>query len=497
MRVAAAERVARRRRDVPGRGRRSRRCGSASRSSGGSGSRGAASGYERRRRRSWPAGRRRAGRIRQRRRLRRAARPPTGQADAPRCRAGLRPNGSRGAHRRRRARDHERLPLRRRAGGPVRPPSGPEVGRAARRVAAPQRAPSSTSARGPPTAGSPRTRARFHFVQRYAWEPWHYGYLLNPRSSPRDGSDGASGGARGSLPGFVPARFAPALNSAAQRWSVSATLLAAQLFAESGFNPFAVSPAGAQGIAQFMPATARGIGLRDPFDPHAAIDAQARLMRDLLRRFGAVPLALAAYNAGSAPVAACGCVPADPGDARLRGPDPRADVRRRRDRRRRGRRPDRPADPLTGHPDARPTCAARAGGRRARAGRRCSVPHRGAAGGRHTLAESGQTMAGARLGERDSRAPRGPTLRFDLQQPVVRGEPHRDGPTKPDRHAGRGSSPAVTEASARAAGTDASSALCRRVDLRINPAACRRRLTAGSAIRVGTAAARAAEPPAA
>ena len=144
----------------------------------------------------------------------------------------------------------------------------------------------------------------------------------------RERSDGASAG-RGGLPEFVPARFAPALNRAAQRWSVSATLLAAQIFAESGFNPFAVSPAGAQGIAQFMPGTARGIGLADPFDPAQAIDAQAHLMRDLLRRFGAVPLALAAYNAGPAPVAACGCVPRDPRDARLRRAHPRPDGRRR------------------------------------------------------------------------------------------------------------------------------------------------------------------------
>jgi hypothetical protein len=149
--------------------------------------------------------------------------------------------------------------------------------------------------------------ARFHFRVRYGWEPWHVGFVLNPASSPRGAADGAS--ARG-LPGFVPVRFAPALNRAAQRWSVSATLLAAQIYAESGFNPFAVSSAGAQGIAQFMPATARGVGLDDPFDPARAIDAQAHLMRDLLRRFGAVPLALAAYNAGPAPVSACGCVPA-------------------------------------------------------------------------------------------------------------------------------------------------------------------------------------------
>ena len=119
-------------------------------------------------------------------------------------------------------------------------------------------------------------------------------------------------GRRRRCPDFVPARFAPAINRAAQRWSVSATLLAAQLYAESGFNPFAVSPAGAQGIAQFMPGTARGMGLATRSTRPRAIDAQAHLMRDLLRQFGAVPLALAAYNAGPAPVAACGCVPPFP-----------------------------------------------------------------------------------------------------------------------------------------------------------------------------------------
>ena len=149
---------------------------------------------------------------------------------------------------------------------------------------------------------------RFHFTKRYAWEPWHFGYTLNAHSSPPAKADGAGGS---TLPSFVPAAFAPALARAAQRWNVSATLLAAQLYAESNFNPFAVSPAGAQGIAQFMPGTAAAMGLRDPFDAERAIDAQARLMRDLLRRFPAVPLALAAYNAGPGAVAACGCVPAN------------------------------------------------------------------------------------------------------------------------------------------------------------------------------------------
>jgi transglycosylase-like protein with SLT domain/D-alanyl-D-alanine carboxypeptidase-like protein len=153
-----------------------------------------------------------------------------------------------------------------------------------------------------------RNAPRFHFQKRYAWEPWHFGLALN--AGTKSLGFGADGRASATLPDFVPARFAPAISRAAQRWSVSSALLAAQLYAESHFNPFARSRAGAQGIAQFMPTTAAAMGLADPFDAERAIDAQAHLMRDLLRAFGAVPLALAAYNAGPAPVRACGCVPA-------------------------------------------------------------------------------------------------------------------------------------------------------------------------------------------
>jgi soluble lytic murein transglycosylase-like protein len=156
-----------------------------------------------------------------------------------------------------------------------------------------------------------RNAERFHFTQRYAWEPWHYGFTLNAGSSSL-GYGAADGERSRTLQAFVPARYAPAISRAAQRWSVSGALLAAQLYAESHFNPFARSSAGAEGIAQFMPGTAAAYGLDDPFDPDRAIDAQAHLMRDLLRSFGSVPLALAAYNAGSARVQACGCVPAIP-----------------------------------------------------------------------------------------------------------------------------------------------------------------------------------------
>jgi hypothetical protein len=166
---------------------------------------------------------------------------------------------------------------------------------------------------GPPSAYGwlARNAERFHFKQRYGWEPWHFGFTLNAGST--SVGYGAGDGERSrTLPQFVPARFAPAISRAAQRWSVSGALLAAQLYVESHFNPFARSSAGAQGIAQFMPGTAAAYGLDDPFDAEHAIDAQAHLMRDLLRSFGSVPLALAAYNAGSARVQACGCIPAIP-----------------------------------------------------------------------------------------------------------------------------------------------------------------------------------------
>ncbi len=157
---------------------------------------------------------------------------------------------------------------------------------------------------------------RFGFLKRYSWEDWHFGFDAGPAPCSAAGNSVIGGGVEGtpgsastSLPSFVPARFRQSLLRAAARWNVSAALLAAQLMAESNFNPFAVSPAGAQGIAQFIPSTAAAYGLDDPFDPEAAIEAQAHLMSDLIRQLGSPQLALAAYNAGPASVEACHCVP--------------------------------------------------------------------------------------------------------------------------------------------------------------------------------------------
>jgi hypothetical protein len=71
------------------------------------------------------------------------------------------------------------------------------------------------------------------------------------------------------------------------------------IWKESRFNPRAVSPKGAQGIAQFMPATAEERGLDDPFEPKTAIVHSASLLADLRREFGNFGLAAAAYNAGA------------------------------------------------------------------------------------------------------------------------------------------------------------------------------------------------------
>jgi Transglycosylase SLT domain/SPOR domain len=70
------------------------------------------------------------------------------------------------------------------------------------------------------------------------------------------------------------------------------------IWRESAFQPRAVSPAGAMGVAQFMPGTASERGLDDPFDPASAIPASAKLLAELSQRFGNLGLAAAAYNAG-------------------------------------------------------------------------------------------------------------------------------------------------------------------------------------------------------
>jgi len=90
-----------------------------------------------------------------------------------------------------------------------------------------------------------------------------------------------------------------ALFDAAARYGINPDIAWRQINQESGFNPNAVSPAGAKGIAQFMPDTAARFGLSNPFDPIASLDAWGRYMRLMLNMFGGrYDLALAGYNSG-------------------------------------------------------------------------------------------------------------------------------------------------------------------------------------------------------
>lgn len=95
----------------------------------------------------------------------------------------------------------------------------------------------------------------------------------------------------------------PLIIESAKRYGIDPRILRTVCFIESRFRPSAVSPKGARGLMQFMPATAVAYGLQNPHDPKAAIDAAAHYLRDLLRKFGGrVDLALAAYNAGEGTV---------------------------------------------------------------------------------------------------------------------------------------------------------------------------------------------------
>jgi hypothetical protein len=112
----------------------------------------------------------------------------------------------------------------------------------------------------------------------------------------------AGGAGSGSVP------YSDLFKQAGSKYGVSPNLLAAVAKVESGYNPKAVSGAGAKGLMQIMPSTAAGLGV-NPNDPAQAIDGAARMLAKNLKDFGSVDLALAAYNAGGGAVRRYGGIP--------------------------------------------------------------------------------------------------------------------------------------------------------------------------------------------
>ncbi len=105
----------------------------------------------------------------------------------------------------------------------------------------------------------------------------------------------------------VPQYLTRIMIDAGKKYGVDPNLIAAMAFRESRFDPNAVSRRGAQGLMQLMPKTARGLGVRDSFDPQQNVFGGTKYVKYLLERFhGDIELTLAAYNAGPELVAKVG-----------------------------------------------------------------------------------------------------------------------------------------------------------------------------------------------
>jgi len=151
----------------------------------------------------------------------------------------------------------------------------------------------------------------YHFVDEQG--VMHFTNVpTDPRFRPLRPSDASRLRSRGAASLTLSSRLLDRLvGQAARQYGVEVGLIKAVIKAESDFDAYAVSRAGAQGLMQLMPATAELLEVENPFDPAANIFAGVRHLRELLDRFdGNIPLAVAAYNAGALRVEAAGGIPA-------------------------------------------------------------------------------------------------------------------------------------------------------------------------------------------
>lgn len=162
-------------------------------------------------------------------------------------------------------------------------------------------------------AAVPATPVVFRLIEHGGWSPQtrHASLERRPISSAPSKVRTAAGRPIHSLRVSSPARdrVIVHIHAAERRHGLPLGLLDALVAAESGYRANAVSSAGAAGLGQLMPATARELGVFDRFDVRANLDGAARYLRSMIDRFGSVATALAAYNAGPGAVIRAGGMP--------------------------------------------------------------------------------------------------------------------------------------------------------------------------------------------
>lgn len=120
----------------------------------------------------------------------------------------------------------------------------------------------------------------------------------------------SSGGLNGNSNGNASVVYDTLISNVSRRYGVDPNLVKAVVRAESDYNPSAVSRAGARGLMQLMPETARMMGVKDIHNPVDNINGGTRYLSSLIKKFnGKLPMALAAYNAGEGAVRSYGRIP--------------------------------------------------------------------------------------------------------------------------------------------------------------------------------------------